>query len=91
MNVYLLSLGLEGDCDAYADLLADRGIVMPDDLLLEEPSLEDLEEMGIESESDRQKIYAVIHPELAVNDSTKTGTRTLFKPCSFTQWPNSAH
>jgi len=74
MDVYLLSLGLEGDVLLYAELLGDLGIRTPDDLLLEEPTLEDLEEVGIENARDREKIYYEIHPELRKNPSTTEPT-----------------
>jgi len=73
MDVYLLSLGLEGDVLLYAELLGDLGIRTPDDLLLEEPTLEDLEEVGIDNARDREKIYFEIHPEKRkINPTTAT-------------------
>jgi len=63
MEEFLVSLGLRGNIDDYALLLEDKGFFTSDDLLLAEPSLEELDELGIVDEHDRQKVWAWLHPE----------------------------
>lgn len=46
--------------------LIDLGFDTFDDLLIGEPSMKDLETMGIQDPSDREAIYYEIYPELAL-------------------------
>lgn len=51
MEEYLLSIGILPELVGfYADLLSNAGWNHEDDLLLEEPSLEDLERAGVDDE-----------------------------------------
>eukprot|EP01123_Difflugia_compressa_P011452 TRINITY_DN4571_c0_g1_i1.p1 TRINITY_DN4571_c0_g1~~TRINITY_DN4571_c0_g1_i1.p1 ORF type:complete len:206 (-),score=57.70 TRINITY_DN4571_c0_g1_i1:56-652(-) len=64
MEELLLSLGLKADnIDNYALLLEDRKFLTTDDLLLADLSIEQLDEIGICDEEDRQKLWAFLHPE----------------------------
>jgi len=63
MEEFLVSIGLRGNIDDYALLLEDKGYLTSDDLLLAEPSMEELDELGIVDEQDRQKVWAWLHPE----------------------------
>eukprot|EP01124_Arcella_intermedia_P007084 TRINITY_DN14298_c0_g1_i1.p2 TRINITY_DN14298_c0_g1~~TRINITY_DN14298_c0_g1_i1.p2 ORF type:complete len:194 (+),score=47.40 TRINITY_DN14298_c0_g1_i1:147-728(+) len=81
MDLYLLSLGCEGDVFHYADVLErELGIRTPDDLLLEEPSMEDLEEIGIHIPADRERIFYEFHPELKTIVPESLGIEEIIKP-----------
>ena len=63
MDQYLISIGCEGDVDLYAAFLEDAGIYNSEDLFIQEPSMEELFDMGIVSEYDQECIYYACHPE----------------------------
>jgi len=65
MEEYLLSIGVGGDVSLIADLLADAGMASIDDLMLTEPSMDDLFDAGIVNEEDRMAIFYATHPEEA--------------------------
>eukprot|EP01126_Amoeba_proteus_P019293 TRINITY_DN1992_c0_g1_i4.p1 TRINITY_DN1992_c0_g1~~TRINITY_DN1992_c0_g1_i4.p1 ORF type:complete len:230 (+),score=51.61 TRINITY_DN1992_c0_g1_i4:72-692(+) len=69
MEYYLRSLGCSGDVFMYAELLELLGWYSADDLILAEPTLDDLFNAGIDSESDRLLIYKAVHPELTLEES----------------------
>eukprot|EP01127_Copromyxa_protea_P000218 TRINITY_DN10195_c0_g1_i1.p1 TRINITY_DN10195_c0_g1~~TRINITY_DN10195_c0_g1_i1.p1 ORF type:complete len:162 (-),score=29.77 TRINITY_DN10195_c0_g1_i1:107-592(-) len=60
---WLVGLGVQGDVVEYANLLLDRGFQTSDDLLLADPSLEDLIDYGFVDEEDRLKVFYEVHPE----------------------------
>jgi len=65
MEEFLISLGMEGDPGEYAQLLEESGFHTSDDLLVAEPSLEELEKIGVYLPGDRKKIFFWYHPEAA--------------------------
>eukprot|EP01124_Arcella_intermedia_P019560 TRINITY_DN2687_c0_g1_i1.p1 TRINITY_DN2687_c0_g1~~TRINITY_DN2687_c0_g1_i1.p1 ORF type:complete len:180 (+),score=34.77 TRINITY_DN2687_c0_g1_i1:25-540(+) len=68
MEEFLIALGVEGSVDDYSLLLEDSGYLTSDDFLLNEPSLEELERIGIVIEEDRMKIYRWYKPEEKIPD-----------------------
>jgi len=67
---WLQNLGVELDVEAYVTNLTDCvGMHTVDDVILAEPSHEDLISWGFADESDRNKVYYAIHPEEAPNSA----------------------
>jgi len=73
MDHFLLSIGVGGDVSLTADLLADAGMHTIDDLMLAEPSKDDLFDMGIVNEADRLAIFYAVHPEEAPAGHNEVG------------------
>jgi len=73
MKDFLLSIGVGGDVGLIADLLADGGNHTIDDLMLNEPSLDDLFDLGIVNEADRLAIFYAVHPEEAPDGHNEAG------------------
>lgn len=64
MEHYLRSIGCrDADLDLYVMYLEDAGIHNSEDLMIKEPTMDELYDMGIVSEDDRQAIYYAAHPE----------------------------
>jgi len=72
MDEFLESLKLKGDIKKYVEIFADNGMDDFDSLLMEEPSLEKLEEMGISNSNDRLLIWKAVHPELVATAGAET-------------------
>lgn len=53
----------EAPPDLFLTLVLDRGFNTSDDLLLADPSLEDLTDYGFVDEGDRMKVFYELHPE----------------------------
>eukprot|EP01126_Amoeba_proteus_P033084 TRINITY_DN3235_c0_g1_i2.p1 TRINITY_DN3235_c0_g1~~TRINITY_DN3235_c0_g1_i2.p1 ORF type:complete len:169 (-),score=25.01 TRINITY_DN3235_c0_g1_i2:120-626(-) len=60
---WLYSLGVSGDVFSYANCLLDHGFNNSDELLLADPSMQDLEAYGFVDDEDRKKVFYEIHPE----------------------------
>jgi len=64
MESYLHSIGCsDSDLDLYAMYLEDAGIYNSEDLMIKEPTMEELEAWGIVRDTDRECIYYACHPE----------------------------
>jgi hypothetical protein len=64
MEHYLRSIGCnDSDLDLYVMYLEDAGIYNSEDLMIKEPTMDELYDWGIVSEDDRQCIYYACHPE----------------------------
>jgi hypothetical protein len=64
MESYLHSIGcFDQDIDLYVMYLEDAGIYNSEDLMIKEPTMEELEEWGVINEHDRECIYYACHPE----------------------------
>eukprot|EP01127_Copromyxa_protea_P006557 TRINITY_DN164_c3_g1_i1.p1 TRINITY_DN164_c3_g1~~TRINITY_DN164_c3_g1_i1.p1 ORF type:complete len:620 (+),score=171.07 TRINITY_DN164_c3_g1_i1:17-1876(+) len=73
MEGFLYSLGLTGDTvKRYIGLLATGGLRSPDDLYLDEPSLSELQSLGIDP-ADARKIYLEINPDGEVPEEDDIG------------------